>query len=249
MKKYKEGEMKMERTADKVEHGREWTAGELDRVASELEGSHPVDVLRWVDDNFSTDEYALACSFGEPILIDMILKVNPRARVFSIDTGLHFPETMALKEKIESKYDIEIECIKPEMSLEEMEEKYGPELWKRDPDKCCKIRKVEPLTRFLKTLRCWITGIRRDQSPTRACAPVVGVDRRYGLVKVNPLVTWTARDVWKYMKENDVPYNELLDKAYPSIGCEPCTEPVRPGEDPRSGRWSGSSKTECGLHK
>ncbi|MFQ5464352.1 MAG: phosphoadenylyl-sulfate reductase [Thermodesulfobacteriota bacterium] len=226
-----------------------WTAEELGKVNDELEGSPPQDVLRWVVDNFAREDFALACSFGEPVLVDMLVKIKPDARIFSLDTGLHFAETLELKDEIERKYGIRIEMYRPKLTLDEMEREYGPELWKRNPDECCRIRKVEPLKEVLSGLKAWITGIRRDQSPTRKNAPVVGIDPKHGLVKVNPLVNWTSRDVWEYLERNGVPYNRLLDQAFASVGCEPCTRPIIPGEDERAGRWDGFAKTECGLHK
>lgn len=226
-----------------------WTIEELKKVSDSLEDKTPQDILRWVVENFNREDFALACSFGEPVLLDMLVKIKPDARIFYIDTGLHFKETIELKDRIEAKYGITIERLTPEQTLEEMAGDYGPELWERNPDLCCNIRKVQPLREILSTLKAWITGIRRDQSPTRRDAPVVGFDIKHGLVKVNPLVNWTAKDVWMYMQENDVPYNKLLDQAYTSIGCEPCTRPIRPGEDERAGRWAGHNKTECGLHK
>lgn len=232
-----------------MDRDRIWTQEELKEVSDSLEDKTPQEILQWVIDNFHTDDFALACSFGEPVLLDMLVKLKPDARIFCIDTGLHFKETMELKDEIEEKYGITIECWRPALTIEEMERDYGPELWKRNPDLCCNIRKVQPLREVLGGLKAWITGIRRDQSPTRKDAPIVSFDIRHGLVKVNPLVNWKAKDVWDYMKENDVPYNRLLDQAYASIGCEPCTRPIKPGEDERSGRWAGFNKTECGLHK
>ncbi|MBI5286258.1 MAG: phosphoadenylyl-sulfate reductase, partial [Deltaproteobacteria bacterium] len=134
-------------------------------------------------------------------------------------------------------------------TLEGQARVHGDKLWATNPDLCCKIRKIEPLVEALKGLRCWITGIRREQAPTRANTQVVEWDNKFNLVKVSPLVRWTNKDVWDYIHRNDVPYNILHDKNYPSIGCEPCTKPVKPGEDPRAGRWAGQEKTECGLHK
>jgi phosphoadenosine phosphosulfate reductase len=179
----------------------------------------------------------------------MLVKIEPGARVFCLDTGLHFKETLELKALAEQKYGIEIESYSPKMTLDEMQEAYGPKLWERDPDECCRIRKVEPLKEVLSGLKLWITGIRREQAPTRLGTPIVGRDKKFGLIKVSPLAAWTAKMVWEYLQENGVPYNALLDKAYPSVGCEPCTEPIVPGEDTRSGRWAGKQKTECGLHK
>lgn len=226
-----------------------WTEEELDRVNSGLDGRPPEEVLGWVVDNFDTGEFALACSLGELVLLDMLVGIKKDARIFFIDTDLHFKETLELRELVEKRYGITLERYAPELTVEEMAEKYGPELWKRDPDKCCRIRKVEPLKRVLSTLKLWITGIRRDQSETRRNAPVVGWDARNGLIKVNPLACWTRKEVWDYILKHKVPYNALLDKGYPSIGCGPCTCPVGEGEDQRSGRWAGRFKTECGLHE
>jgi phosphoadenosine phosphosulfate reductase len=226
-----------------------WTEEELKRVSSLLEGKDPREVLSWVVDNFETKAFALACSLGAIVLLDMLVKIKPDARIFYIDTGLHFRETLEMKEKVEEKYGITIERYTAKMTLDEMEREYGPELWKRDPDMCCKVRKVTPLKEVLAGLKLWITGIRRDQSLTRANTPVVGRDQLYGLIKVSPLASWSSKDMWDYIAANDVPYNALIDKGYPSVGCEPCTEQVKPGEDQRSGRWADSEKTECGLHK
>ncbi|MFQ5735281.1 MAG: phosphoadenylyl-sulfate reductase [Thermodesulfobacteriota bacterium] len=228
---------------------KQWSEEELKRVSDGLEGRPPQEALRWVVDNFDREQFALACSLGELVLLDMLVKIKKDARIFVIDTGLLFKETCALKEKAEQRYGIKIEVYSSPVSLDQMEREHGPELWKTDPDMCCNIRKVAPLKEALSGLKVWITGIRREQAPTRANAPIVSIDRKYGLIKVNPLAGWTKKEVWDYICANDVPYNELLDKGYPSIGCEKCTRKVGPGEDPRSGRWTGFEKTECGLHK
>ncbi len=228
---------------------KEWTKEELKAVSDSLEGRPPQDALKWVVDNFSREEFALACSLGELVLLDMLVKIKKDARIFVIDTGLLFKETCALKDKAQKRYGIELEVYSTPVTVEEMERECGPELWKTDPDRCCAMRKVEPLKKVLAGLKVWITGIRRDQSPTRASAPIVSIDGKYGLIKVNPLAGWNRKQVWDYICANGVPYNELLDKGYTSIGCEKCTQKVKPGEDPRSGRWAGFEKTECGLHK
>jgi phosphoadenosine phosphosulfate reductase len=226
-----------------------WTPEELAVVDAELESKSPKEVIRWVIDNFAVEDFALACSFKELALLDMLLKEKPDARIFYIDTGFHFKETLELKSKIEELYGITVERRVPEVSLEDMEKIGGPKLWETDPDKCCTIRKVEPLRKVLSALKLWMTGIRRDQGPTRAGISIVSWDVKFGLVKISPLATWTKKEVWDYIVEHDLPYNKLLDNGYPSIGCEPCTHPVVDGEeDDRSGRWSGHKKTECGLH-
>lgn len=228
-----------------------WTEAELKKVSDELEIREPEDAVRWAVENFDTKEMTLACSFGaeDVVLVDMLIKIKPDARIFYLDTDLLFKETYDVIEKIRQKYGIQPERYGAETTLDTMALEHGPELWKKDPDKCCAVRKVVPLTQALAGLKAWITGIRRDQAPTRANAPIVSWDGKFNLVKINPLVKWTNKDVWDYIHKNGVPYNLLHDRNYPSIGCEPCTRQVMPGEDPRGGRWAGSQKTECGLHK
>jgi len=228
-----------------------WTESELKSVNDSLEGKAPEEAIKWAVENFEKKELSLACSFGaeDVVLVDMLVKIKPDARIFYLDTDLLFKETHEVMQRIKDRYGVAPERYGAKSTLEQMEKDLGPELWKREPDKCCDIRKMVPLAEALSELRCWITGIRRDQSPTRANAPVVSWDAKFGLVKVNPLVRWTNKDVWDYIAKNNVPYCELHDRNFPSIGCEPCTRPVAPGEDPRAGRWAGFQKTECGLHK
>jgi phosphoadenosine phosphosulfate reductase len=178
----------------------------------------------------------------------MISRIDPATKVFYLDTEVLFPETYELIERVARRYRLQLLRAAPAVSIADQARLYGDELWNLRPDLCCNIRKVQPLTTMLGPLRAWITGIRRDQAPTRANGAIVGWDRRFGLVKVNPLAGWTSADVWRYIAENDVPYNPLHDRGYPSIGCTHCTRQVRPGEHPRAGRWSGSDKIECGLH-
>jgi len=227
-----------------------WTPEEIAAASSALEGQGPVAVLRWAYEHFAHDEIALACSFGaeDVALVDMVSKVAPEAQLFYLDTNFLFPETYQTIEAVRATYALRMRQVLPALTPEEQAAQYGEGLWRRDPDACCAIRKVEPLTKVLSGLKAWITGIRREQAPTRANAQVVEWDRKFGLVKINPLVAWKDADVWKYIIENNVPYNPLHDRGYPSIGCTHCTRAVRPGEDPRSGRWSGFQKTECGLH-
>ncbi|MBP2017218.1 phosphoadenosine phosphosulfate reductase [Symbiobacterium terraclitae] len=227
-----------------------WTPEELAAASAALEGQGPVAALRWAYEHFAHDEIALACSFGaeDVALVDMISKLAPEAQLFYLDTNFLFPETYQTIEAVRAAYPLRIRQVLPSLTPEEQAAQYGDELWRRDPDACCSIRKVQPLTQVLSGLKAWITGIRREQSPTRANAQVVEWDRKFGLVKINPLVAWKDADVWKYILENNVPYNPLHDQGYPSIGCTHCTRAVRPGEDPRAGRWSGFQKTECGLH-
>lgn len=230
---------------------RAWTETELNAVAASLEGQGPEATLTWAFANFGQDQIALACSFGaeDVALVDMVAKLRPGARVFYLDTNVLFPETYALIEQVKAKYDVSLEQFLPLLTLEEQAAQKGDALWTNDPDGCCGIRKVEPLGRALGTMTAWITGIRREQAPTRANAKMVEWDAKFGLVKLNPLAAWKEKDVWEYIMANGVPYNPLHDQGYPSIGCTHCTRQVKPGEDPRAGRWSGFAKTECGLHK
>lgn len=226
-----------------------WTKEELAEADAALVGKGAEAVLRWVVENFDRADYKLACSFAECVLIDMLIKIDPKAAVFYLDSGLLFKETHDVVARVEKKYGIKVERKSTAMSLEEMAAKYGPELWKKNPDLCCDIRKVRPMKEALSGLKLWITGLRREESPTRANIPVIGWDDKFGLIKVNPIADWNRKQVWDYIIKNQVPYNELLDKGYASIGCAPCTAPVGEGDDERSGRWAGRAKTECGLHK
>ncbi len=188
---------------------------------------------------------ALACSFQkeEAVLIDMLLTREPSARVFALDTHVLFPETYAVWREIEKRYGIEVEVFEGP-SLGRQAAVHGDALWERNPALCCSIRKVAPLTRALAALDGWITGVRRDQSPTRADTPKLGWDDRHELWKASPLADWTDEDVWSYVHERGLPYNPLHERGYASIGCTHCTQPGTG----REGRWSGLEKTECGLH-
>jgi len=213
----------------------------------------PQDVLAAAIERYAP-KIVLACSFGaeDVVLVDMVHRIDPSAPLFYLDTDFLFPETYTTRDRITERYNLkpaQVLQIKSLLTPAGQAERHGEALWAKDPDQCCKIRKVEPLTRVLKGYDAWITGIRREQSPTRASAKLIEWDNTFGLVKINPLATWTWADVWTYIKVYEVPYNELHDRNYPSIGCTHCTKPVMPGEDPRSGRWQGREKTECGLHK
>ncbi|MCG0238778.1 MAG: phosphoadenylyl-sulfate reductase [Firmicutes bacterium] len=216
-----------------------------------MAGKSPHEVLRWALGAFPPDRIAIACSFGaeDVVIVHMAAQILPGVRVFYLDTDLLFPETYATRDRVAARYPIRLEQVRPALSLEEQARRYGDDLWARDPDLCCSLRKVEPLRGVLAGLWAWITGIRREQSPTRAHAREVEWDKKFGLVKVNPLVRWTWEEVWGYIRGNEIPYNPLHDRNYPSIGCIHCTRPVKPGEHFRAGRWAGFQKTECGLHE
>lgn len=218
-----------------------------------FETKQPQEVLAAAIERYAS-RIVLACSFGaeDVVLVDMIHRIDPSVPLFYLDTDFLFSETYATRDRIIDQYGLkpaQVLRVKSLLTPERQAEEHGDALWSRDPDRCCQLRKVEPLTRVLKGFDAWITGIRRDQAPTRANAKLIEWDAKFGLVKVNPLAKWTWADVWTYIKIYEVPYNELHDHHYPSIGCTHCTKPVMPGEDPRSGRWQGNAKTECGLHK
>ncbi len=228
---------------------RTWTLEQLEPANEQLERASPREILAWSLDTFAPD-IALATSFGpsDILLAHILSQLDPEVFVFYLDTGLFFPETHALRERLEEKLGVGAARILPDLDLGEQERRYGAALWTSAPDRCCHFRKVVPLRRVLSTRKAWITGLRRDQSPTRAGARIVEWDAGNGLVKINPLAHWTHEDVWSYLRLHELPYNELHDRNYPSIGCMPCTQPVPDGADSRSGRWAGSRKTECGIH-
>lgn len=209
----------------------------------------PPELLTWAFERWRT-RIALASSFGAEgmVLIDMASRIFPDFRVFTLDTGFFFPETYELMQRVELRYKIRIERCTPALTPKAQQRIHGDALWRRDPDRCCDLRKVDPLRKKLAGLDAWITAIRREQSPVRARAPKVHWDEKFGLIKLNPLADWTSTQVWNYIRSNDVPYNPLHDQNYPSIGCTHCTRAALPGEAPRSGRWPGFAKIECGLH-
>ena len=225
----------------------------INRWGESLESKQPQDVLAAAIERYAS-KIVLACSFGaeDVVLVDMVHRLNPSVPLFYLDTDFLFPDTYATRDRIIERYRLQPEQVIQMKSLltpDQQTLQHGDALWVSDPDRCCQLRKVEPLTRVLKGFDAWVTGIRRDQSPTRANAKMIEWDAKFGLVKVNPLARWTWADVWTYIKVYEVPYNPLHDQNYPSIGCTHCTTPVMPGEDPRAGRWKNFAKTECGLHK
>ncbi len=221
----------------------------LNSVYQSAEQWSPEDVLRWAYTNFQ-NQVEIASGFGPEglVLIDIASRVQVDLRVFTLDTDFLFPETYDLIERIEKRYSIRVERLKSALPPKDQERLHGPELWKRDPDSCCSLRKVEPLRKKLGSLKAWVTSIRRDQTAARARARKVEWDSKFDLVKINPLADWNSARVWRYIQFYDVPFNPLHDLDYPSIGCTHCTRPIRPGEDPRAGRWAGLEKSECGLH-
>jgi phosphoadenosine phosphosulfate reductase len=209
------------------------------------------EVLGWAFEQYNK-KIVYACSFGAEgvVLIDLISKVNPNAEVVFLDTGLHFNETYDLIKKVDQQYPaLNVRIQKPEMTVGEQAIRYGEALWERQPNRCCHYRKIVPLEKALKGVDAWISGLRRNQSPSRSNTNFVNKDDKFLSVKICPLIHWTWEDIWNYIRENDLPYNVLHDQGYPSIGCEMCTMPAGDATDLRSGRWAQLEKTECGLHQ
>jgi phosphoadenosine phosphosulfate reductase len=221
----------------------------IEAAARRLEYASPREILEWAFAEFA-DGITIATGFGAEgaALIDIAAEVNPRLDVFFIDTDFLFPETYELRRRIEERYGIEIRAFKTAITSEAQEQFYGESLWARDPDLCCRLRKIEPLQQALQGREAWVTAIRRDQTAARATAQAVEWDGRWNLVKVNPLAFWSKQQVWQHIFQRQVPYNPLHTRGYLSIGCTHCTRAVRAGEDERAGRWAGFNKTECGLH-
>jgi phosphoadenosine phosphosulfate reductase len=222
----------------------EWTD-----VNAHLMRSTPQAILEWAVARFQP-RLTMATAFGVEgcLLIHLLAEIDAKVRVFNLDTGYQFPETLALRDQLRERYGIEVELVRPDATTAEYENEHGGPVYTAHPDQCCYDRKIVPLRRALVGYDAWITAIRADQSSHRAGASVVGVDRKFGLVKVNPLLNWTRRDVWAFIATHKVPYNSLHDQGYASIGCWPCTRAVAIGDDERAGRWAGHAKTECGLH-
>ena len=226
-------------------------AAELDR---QFENSSTEKVLEWAWREFG-DRAAIGTSFQGAglVIIDLSRRHGLPLPVFTLDTGLLFPETIELKKRLEDFFKIRIESLEPALTVEQQAAEHGPELWKTKPDDCCWMRKVVPLQKKLATLDVWVTGLRRDQSGTRRGIGILEVYEfdpvlNRDILKLNPLARWKREEVWDYLKKNRIPYNPLHDRGYRSIGCVPCTKPVSEGEDDRAGRWIGFQKTECGIH-
>jgi phosphoadenosine phosphosulfate reductase len=216
----------------------QFTDADLVELNEEFERLPASKIVQWAVDNFSP-HLSLTASMTDAVLIDLAVRVDPAIEVVFIDTGYHFPQTLETVEKVRKRYGLNLRIMTVGQHAEE--------LWKTDPENCCSAVKVGQLDRALAGKHAWMSGLRRDEADTRASAPIVVRDLR-GLIKINPLATWTDQDVWGYIEEHDVPYNPLIDQGYLSIGCMPCTHPVAEGEHPRSGRWAGRDKSECGLH-
>ncbi len=204
-------------------------------------------VLRWAGETFG-DDFAVTSSMADGLLSHLASRAVPGVHVVFLDTGYHFAETIGTRDWVSGVMPITLVNVTPAQTVAEQDAEHGPELHQRDPDLCCSLRKVQPLAKALAGYTAWGSGVRRDESPTRAGTRVVDWDAKRGMVKVNPLAAWTQEHVDAYIAEHQVPVNPLQEIGYASIGCAPCTRPVAPGEDPRAGRWAGRGKTECGLH-
>jgi phosphoadenosine phosphosulfate reductase len=223
---------------------------ELREASQRLETAAPEEIIRWGVDRFAP-YLTMATAFGPEgcVILSMLAKIAPKSYVFNLDTGYQFQETLDLRDRIAEKYGIEVDLLQPELTVPEYEAQHGGPLYRTNPNQCCFDRKIKTLQRAASVMHAWMSGIRRDQSADRAQAKIVGWDKKFGLVKISPLANWTKADVWKRITDEGVPYNPLHDQGFPSIGCWPCTRAVEAGEsDERAGRWSGTRKTECGLH-
>jgi phosphoadenosine phosphosulfate reductase len=229
---------------------RNWKPANLARISQRFEERPPQELLRWALATYS-DDMVVATGFGGSGIVQMhmISQIRPKTTFFYLQTDLLFPETLALRDELAARLGIQFTEVHSGLSLGEQAFQYGRDLWTRNPDLCCLMRKVEPMKQFLADKRAWVTAIRRDQAPSRAETQLVDWDSTNGLIKLAPLAAWTKEQVWDYIEEHQLPYNALRDEGYGSIGCMPCTRPLHDGEtDERAGRWAGTDKIECGLH-
>ncbi len=218
-----------------------------ERGAAELADASAEELLRWVEENFS-GQYVVASNMQDAVLVEMAAKVHPGVDVLFLDTGYHFAETIGTRDAVEAVYRVNVVNVTPEQTVAEQDALVGKDLFASDAARCCNLRKVQPLSKALKGYTAWVTGIRRVEAPTRANAPLISFDEAFGLVKINPIAAWSDEQMQEYIEANGILVNPLVDEGYPSIGCAPCTQKPVEGADPRSGRWAGLSKTECGLH-
>jgi phosphoadenosine phosphosulfate reductase len=214
---------------------------------AELELAPAENIVEWAVATFG-ERFCVTSSMGDAVLADLVSKVAPGVDVVFLDTGYHFAETIGTRDAVEATLPVNLITITPVQSVAEQDATYGKDLYKTDPDLCCKLRKVQPLATSLDDYDAWATGLRRAETKNRVIAPVIGWDAKRHKVKVSPLARWTDEEVERYIADNGVLVNPLVYDGYPSIGCWPCTRRVAPGEDPRSGRWAGTNKTECGIH-
>jgi phosphoadenosine phosphosulfate reductase len=232
-------------SAPVAEHAR--LAALARRAGEDLEGAHPLDVLRWAAAEFG-DRLCVTSSMADAVLAHLASRALPGVTVLFLDTGYHFAETLGTRDAVAATLPVTVRTVRPRRTVDEQDAEHGPRLYERDPDRCCALRKVEPLAAALAPYHAWASGIRRDETEHRRHVRVVDWDARRGLVKVNPLACWRQEDVDAYVARHGVLVNPLVELGYRSIGCAPCTRPVSAGEDARAGRWAGHAKTECGIH-
>ncbi|MGW4734510.1 phosphoadenylyl-sulfate reductase [Streptomyces shenzhenensis] len=219
-----------------------------EQAGRELENASALEILQWAVDTFGR-RFCVTSSMEDAVVAHLASRVMKGVDVVFLDTGYHFPETIGTRDAVEAVMDVNVITLTPRQSVAEQDAAYGPKLHDRDPDLCCRLRKVQPLEEGLEDYQAWATGLRRDESPTRAGTPVVGWDEKRQKVKISPIARWTQDDVDAYVAEHGVLTNPLLLDGYASVGCAPCTRRVLAGEDARAGRWAGRAKTECGLHE
>ncbi|MEM9185053.1 MAG: phosphoadenylyl-sulfate reductase [Planctomycetota bacterium] len=231
-----------------VRHPSDELLAELREASERLETATPEEILTWAAGRFSP-KLAMGTAFGPEgcLILSMLARIAPETYIFNLETGYQFQETLDLADRVSRKYGLKIDLLSPELSVPEYEAKHAGPLYKSDPDRCCHDRKIKVLERAAQGMDAWMSGIRRDQSAVRAGQPIVGWDKKFGLVKISPLANATGKDVWRRIVSEGVPYNPLHDQGYQSVGCWPCTQKTT-GDDERSGRWAGAGKTECGLH-
>lgn len=218
------------------------------RAGQELEGAPAEEIVAWAVRTFG-DRFCVTSSFADAVLAHLVSRVKPGVDVVFLDTGLHFTETLDVRDRVERDMAVTVRSVRPALTVGRQDAEYGPRLFERDPDSCCALRKVEPLAEALEGYDAWATGLRRDESPTRAGTRVVDFDANRGMVKVAPIAAWTQSDVDDYIARHNIPVNELIRQGYASVGCWPCTRRTAPGEDPRAGRWPLFDKVECGIHQ
>ncbi|WP_169810675.1 phosphoadenylyl-sulfate reductase [Nocardia beijingensis] len=218
------------------------------RGAAELDGASATELLQWTEDTFGGN-YIVASNMQDGVLVHLAAGVRPGVDVLFLDTGYHFAETIGTRDAVEAVYGVNVVNVRPEHSVAEQDRLLGKDLFAREPNECCRLRKVVPLKKSLAGYNAWVTGIRRVEAPTRANAPLISFDEAFGLVKINPIAPWSDDEMQDYIEKHGILVNPLVEEGYPSIGCAPCTRKPEPGSDPRSGRWAGLAKTECGLHQ
>ena len=221
----------------------------VESLSERFENSAPQDILRWAATTFG-DYLTVVTSFQPTgiVTLHMLQEIAPQTPILTLDTGVLFPETYRLMDEIETSFNLNLIRVRPEVNLDQQAAQYGNKLWERDPNQCCHIRKTLPLQNALAGYDAWVTGLRRDQSTRRSSIPIISWDERYGLVKICPFANWTEEMIWTYIHAHELPYNDLHDRGYPSIGCQHCTSAATSSADLRSGRWVNQQKTECGIH-